>query len=509
MTHETNERGFAVPLALLVIVALGLVGAAAAYMSAGDTNVAGLYSTSNRTADAAGAGIEHGVALYDARLDTYTSGDVATHLLGAGWPLTGQIDGYDYSVVATRDSFDFDGDGDQEPVSCKTVETGGGDGGGDGGDGGNGDGGEIGAGDEQIGDTPGGDSGDYWEDSSGGDQNGDGQQGLSGGHFDVDVFTAGNKREYHQHEFDDKYDTTKTENVSDPNLLWDEIFKDYSGGPVTVTFKNTTAAPGWHRITLVNGTVFENLNKDATSYTFNPKQVTAFRTQYTNLTGFSCTNPGAVKTDAEGRAGAFTFLIKDGSGNLLYEFSVYWHNNSDDCVPEDDNDTTKPDKGSGKTGDDVQPDQNKANKLCGEYAQKIAEAEEYMEKAQAKYAEADAKEAQGKSKDAAKKRAEGDELVAKANQKYVEAGVKCDSAKNYGTCTCSTTPGWETEDEDDPTADQGDTHLDCELNGDGEGQPVFLLTSTATRSVYTAVQRMRVTMDETFSKVWRFSWLAD
>ena len=31
-----------------------------------------------------------------------------------------------------------------------------------------------------------------------------------------------------------------------------------------------------------------------------------------------------------------------------------------------------------------------------------------------------------------------DELMEKANKKYTEAGVKCEQAKTYGTCTCST-----------------------------------------------------------------------
>jgi hypothetical protein len=208
------------------------------------------------------------------------------------------------------------------------------------------------------------------------------------------------------------------------------------------------------------------------------------------------------------RDGAFTLYLKDASGNLVYEFSTYWHNKTDDCVPEDDHDPEEGDKGDDKNSDDSELDPAKSTKYCNEYAKKIADAEEYMEKAQEKYDEADELEEEGDSKKAAKKRAEGDALVAKANQKYTEAGIQCDLANDYGTCACSTDPGWEDEEEEE-TPGGGDGGLVCDLNGDGDGQPVFLLTSTATRNVYRATQRMRVTMDETLSKVWRISWSAD
>ncbi|MFN2384185.1 MAG: hypothetical protein ABR559_07980 [Gemmatimonadota bacterium] len=103
-----DSRGFAIPLALVVLVTLGFVGAAAAFMTTGDTRVAGLYGTSNRASAAASAGIEHGVANFQ------ENGSAVAY-----WPLEATIDGFAYAVTLPRDSFDFDGDGDREPVSCK------------------------------------------------------------------------------------------------------------------------------------------------------------------------------------------------------------------------------------------------------------------------------------------------------------------------------------------------------------------------------------------------------
>lgn len=115
-TRGANDAGFAIPLALVVLVTLGFVGAAAAFMTTGDTRIASLYSTANSASDAATAGVEHGVANFQ------ENGSASSY-----WPLDGEIDGYAYAVEMVRDSFDFDGDGDAEPVSCKPGNSGNGD----------------------------------------------------------------------------------------------------------------------------------------------------------------------------------------------------------------------------------------------------------------------------------------------------------------------------------------------------------------------------------------------
>lgn len=515
-SRRTDERGFAVPLAILVIVALGLVGGAAAFMSAGDMNVATLYAVANQTSDAAGAGLEHAVAKYDDRVAAYSSGDYQDFILGGGWPLSASLDNYGYTVDVKRDSFDFDGDGDLEPVSCKPNEdqnngkgnNGNGNGNGNGNDDDD-DGDDVEDGTD-IGEAPGGDSGDYWEDPSGNDKNGDGQTGLSGGHYDVDVFEAGNKRLYHQHEFDDKYDTTKTELVDDPHLLWEDLLGSTTGN-VTVSFNNENNAPGWHRVDLVNGTRHETYNKDAAPLTVNAQQISAFRIQYTNLTGFSCTNPGAVKSDAVSRAAAFTIYIHDEStGALLYEFAVYWHNKSDDCVPEDDGDVENPDKGDTKDTTDLNEDDEKAQKYCEEWAKKYADYEKKMAEAEELKAKAEAKDAEGKKSDGEWKKYY--KKLEEAQKKYDESVVKCDLAHDYGSCDCSTEQtdtGSDDGSEDDGGGGNTTTVGPCILNGDDDGEPVFLFTSMATRGAFQASQRLVATTNANRSKVWRIAWLAD
>ena len=102
-----GRAGFALPAVLVLLVALSLVGSAAAILTSTEVRVAGLYTLSNRASAAANAGLEHAVAHFG------VSGS------DDGWPVAGSIGGYDYSVAITRDSFDF-GAG-QLPVSWSVT----------------------------------------------------------------------------------------------------------------------------------------------------------------------------------------------------------------------------------------------------------------------------------------------------------------------------------------------------------------------------------------------------
>lgn len=116
-----DERGIALPLVLVILIILGLVGAASAFMTVGDARVSQLYSSANRASAAAAAGLERAVVDYHERLSLYPGGatSIDDWLLGLSWPITGTIDGYDYRVEIARDSFDYDGDGEVGPVSYR------------------------------------------------------------------------------------------------------------------------------------------------------------------------------------------------------------------------------------------------------------------------------------------------------------------------------------------------------------------------------------------------------
>lgn len=114
MIVRRSSDGFALPAVLVVMVALALVGSAAAVLTSTEVRVAALYNLSNRAGAAALGALEHGV------------GHFATNGAGEGWPVTGAVSGYDYTVTIVRDSFDF-GSG-VAPVSWSAVSGHNGDG---------------------------------------------------------------------------------------------------------------------------------------------------------------------------------------------------------------------------------------------------------------------------------------------------------------------------------------------------------------------------------------------
>ncbi|MGH7570277.1 MAG: hypothetical protein ACREMK_00340 [Gemmatimonadota bacterium] len=93
-----GRSGFVLPAVLVILIALGLIGGASALLTSTEVRVAGLTGLGHRASDAAGAGIEHAVAHFGAEGDA------------TGWPVEGEIDGFDYTVTIDPDSFDF-GDG--------------------------------------------------------------------------------------------------------------------------------------------------------------------------------------------------------------------------------------------------------------------------------------------------------------------------------------------------------------------------------------------------------------
>ncbi len=100
MTKPRNEglegqEGFALLSVIVLLIALAIVGGTAALLSSNETKVAGLYNVSDQASSAAGAGLEHATAHF------VTNGSTT------GWPVSGTIDGYAYSVSLARDSFDF------------------------------------------------------------------------------------------------------------------------------------------------------------------------------------------------------------------------------------------------------------------------------------------------------------------------------------------------------------------------------------------------------------------
>jgi hypothetical protein len=90
-----RPTGFVLPAVLVILLALGLVGGAAALLTSTEVRVAGMTGIGHRAEDAAAAGLEHAVAHFGASGPT------------TGWPVEGGVAGFDYVVSIVADSFDF------------------------------------------------------------------------------------------------------------------------------------------------------------------------------------------------------------------------------------------------------------------------------------------------------------------------------------------------------------------------------------------------------------------
>lgn len=105
-----NRRGVALPLVLAILLAMGFIGAAAVAVSRTDSGVSRLVVSTTRADAAATAGIEHGAAMFLIEGPT-----------GPSWPVTGNLDGFTYTVTAVRDSYDYNGDDLAGPVSWDGI----------------------------------------------------------------------------------------------------------------------------------------------------------------------------------------------------------------------------------------------------------------------------------------------------------------------------------------------------------------------------------------------------
>jgi hypothetical protein len=90
-----RPAGFVLPAVLVILLALGLVGGAAAMLTSTEVRVAGMTGIGHRADEVAAAGLEHAVAHFG------TDGPAT------GWPVEGEVGGFDYVVSIVADSFDF------------------------------------------------------------------------------------------------------------------------------------------------------------------------------------------------------------------------------------------------------------------------------------------------------------------------------------------------------------------------------------------------------------------
>jgi hypothetical protein len=149
--------------------------------------------------------------------------------------------------------------------------------------------------------------------------------GLAGGHFDLDFFVgnaSGIGREYHKHEYDDRYDLTYLDFRDGPDIK--DSFKAFTDrlGPkkVDIVFYNEFNGSGTYQIGSYTGVVRDGFSLTNVS----PASLDPFYINFVNLQELRGSNPGTVKGDDPERDRAFSVRFYDGS-TLIYEVSAYEH----------------------------------------------------------------------------------------------------------------------------------------------------------------------------------------
>ncbi len=150
--------------------------------------------------------------------------------------------------------------------------------------------------------------------------------GLPGGHFDVDVYdelTA--DEEYHEHQFDDKYDVTYVDIVNDPHLLFADIIGPAYPHELRAEFLNPHHGSGTF-IFEADGVLRTGSARGDFTATFDPAKLTQFRVDFASLLELKATSPGDSQRDVADRNDAFSIRMFDVvTGDLAYELAVYHH----------------------------------------------------------------------------------------------------------------------------------------------------------------------------------------
>jgi fibro-slime domain-containing protein len=150
--------------------------------------------------------------------------------------------------------------------------------------------------------------------------------GLPGGHFDVDVFDkATNKKKYHEHEYDDKFDVTYVDLMNDMNLLYHDIIG--SGYPNKLRLEFFNAHHGSGYFTFQDGATYETgLAQAGFSAVFDPATLSQLRVDFASLSDMLASSPKPVQSDVVNRNDSFAIRMYDDTTNVLkYELTVYHH----------------------------------------------------------------------------------------------------------------------------------------------------------------------------------------
>lgn len=176
-----------------------------------------------------------------------------------------------------------------------------------------------------------------------GETGGHDDAGLEGGHFDVGVLRAGNEKVYHEHQYDDRYDTTTLDLLSegcdeDGGLCWETNVTGAGLSSVRIeTIGHGTI--GGDLYVETSATVVEGGISDGLDLTLDPSELNGFELRFTAICDINGSTPADVEADVATRDGQLSVRVMDpaNSDSLLHEVVVYRHSSSSSCTGNRDN----------------------------------------------------------------------------------------------------------------------------------------------------------------------------
>lgn len=179
--------------------------------------------------------------------------------------------------------------------------------------------------------------------TSDGETGGHDDAGLEGGHFDVGVMRAGNENVYHEHQYDDHYNTASLNLLSegcddDGGLCWNTNVGDSGLSSVRITTVGHGSIGGDLYLE-TSSTVMESSISDGLDLTLDPAHLNGFELRFGSICDLNGSNPAAVEADSASRDGQLSVRVMDpaNSDSLLHEVVVYRHSTRSSCNGNSDN----------------------------------------------------------------------------------------------------------------------------------------------------------------------------
>ena len=166
--------------------------------------------------------------------------------------------------------------------------------------------------------------------------------GLVGGQIDVDVFDSVGDLTYHEHQYDDKFDTAGIEILSadceiDGGLCWDRNVVSTGLEEVRIVVENTEGVGGTYSFQTMSTFITGAISSGFTSEV-NLVDVISLNMAFSSSCDLLGLSPGDVWADGAVRAGGLTVKIFDmtpeesgGEATILHEVVVYRHSDASSC----------------------------------------------------------------------------------------------------------------------------------------------------------------------------------